>query len=30
MVGPLAGADRDPRAPIINVKNVDDRLIGRC
>jgi hypothetical protein len=23
MVGPLAGANRDPRAPTINVRNVD-------
>jgi hypothetical protein len=28
--GPLAGANGDPRASTINVKNVDVGPVGRC
>jgi hypothetical protein len=28
MVGSLGGADGDPRAPTINVKNIDGGLLG--
>jgi hypothetical protein len=28
MAGHLMGADGDPIAPNINVKNIDDRLLG--